>query len=246
MATGPGERSGGGAREPESLERLAARLTGGYRSVGSMVYEILRDAIVSGTLAPGEPLRQESLAEAIGVSRVPVRSALIQLESDGLVRFQDRRGAVVTALTPAQVDEIYDIRLLLETHALRKSMAAMTPERLDRLRALADEADHQAEGSSFVEARTRFYREFYDASANPELVELIDELRLKVGRYLLGWKVGHDKEHSHAGLVGAVATGDPEHAVSLLQTHLSEVRSGVLAKMAEDDTAGAANAESPA
>ncbi|GMA96815.1 hypothetical protein GCM10025881_36390 [Pseudolysinimonas kribbensis] len=77
------------------LEEVAARLTNGYKTIGEMVYEVIRESIVSGAFAPGERLRQEAIATAIGVSRIPVRSALMQLESEGLVDFHPRRGAVV-------------------------------------------------------------------------------------------------------------------------------------------------------
>ena len=102
----------------DGLQGLASQAAVGYRSVGAMVYDVLRDAILSGVFEPGQKLRQETLAEAIGVSRVPVRSALIQLEADGLVEMQDRKGAVVRSLTVEQVTEIYELRQLLEEHAL--------------------------------------------------------------------------------------------------------------------------------
>src|SRR5690348_7488229 len=98
-------------------------LASGYKTVGQMVYAVVREAITTGAFAPGEWLRQESLAEAIGVSRIPVRTALFQLEKEGLVTFHPHRGARVRTLTPAQIDEIYRLRLLLESHALRLSMA---------------------------------------------------------------------------------------------------------------------------
>ncbi|MGB4137901.1 MAG: GntR family transcriptional regulator, partial [Microbacterium sp.] len=83
----------------EALQKIAQRHGAGYRSVGAMAYDIIREGILDGTLPPGMKLRQETLAESIGISRLPIRSALIQLESDGLVEFHARRGAMVRGLS---------------------------------------------------------------------------------------------------------------------------------------------------
>ena len=211
-----------------SLEAVIARLATGYRSIGDMVYEVLREAIISGAFAPGEHLRQEALATAIGVSRIPVRAALLRLDAEGLVEFSTHRGAVVQTLSNAEISEIYELRDLLETYALRKSMARMTPERIARLRTLAAELDNQAEGDPFVEVRVRFYRELYDADNAPRLIELIEGLRSSVGRYLLGWRVSDRNGHGHHGvLVEFVASGDVEQAERWLRKHLQEVSAGV-------------------
>lgn len=218
----------------DALSALADKLSVGYKSVGKMVYDILRDGILSGTLVPGQKLRQEYLADAIGVSRVPVRSALIQLEADGLVELKDRRGATVKTLSRAQVEEIYVLRTLLESHALVASMKSMTPERLTKLRKLASVADKESEGAEFVAARGQFYSELYDAANEEILWGLIEDLRLKVGRYMLGWRVVSTHTHSHTALANAVAGGDVEVACALLREHLAEVREGVLVMLDED------------
>ncbi|WP_400997429.1 GntR family transcriptional regulator [Agromyces sp. GXQ0307] len=247
-----GERDGadesievGAPSDPEgALARLAGRHATGYRSVGVMAYDIIREAILDGTLPPGHKLRQETLAELIGVSRLPVRSALIQLESDGLVEFHDRRGAVVKSLSVEQAREVYQLRILLETEALRQSMADMTDQRLARLRELGRTADAKQEGGDFVDARTAFYAELYDAARRPIQWELIEQLRLKVGRYMLGWRlVGDDTHHhSHDELTDAVAAGEVEPAVQLLQHHLEGVRDGVLEMLEAETLAQAAPA----
>lgn len=215
-------------RGKASLEQLAREFSSGYRSVGSMVYEVLKDAILSGALAPGEKLRQETLAEAIGVSRLPVRSALIQLEAEGLVIFHERRGAMVSTLSEEQVREIYELRTVLEGFALREAIRTMTPDRLARLRALAIDADAQGEGHAFVEARNRFYDELYGGESRPMLTQIIADLRLKVGGYLLGRRMDSVHGHSHGALVDVVAGGDADAAVDVLARHLQAVCDGVV------------------
>ena len=224
-----------------SFEESVANIASSHKTVGELAFEVIKDAIVSGRFAPGERLRQEALASAIGISRIPVRSALIQLEAEGLVSFHPRRGAVVRNLTVDQVREIYELRELLETHALRTSMQTMTPERIARLRELAVRVDSQDDGPEFVEARVQFYRELYDVEHKPQLVKLVDELRDAVGRYLLRRRVSHGHSASHRELVEAVASGDADVAVKWLSDHLATVLEGV----EEIVAAGPAAAERP-
>lgn len=219
----------------DALREITARHGAGYRSVGAMAYDIIREAILDGSLPPGMKLRQETLADSIGISRVPVRSALIQLESDGLVEVLPRRGAVVRAVSVAEAHEVYHLRILLEKEALRVSMAEMTPERIDLLRSLAKAADDTSEGSEFVAARTAFYAALYDAEHRPVTWELIEQLRLKLGRYVLGWRlVSHADHHeSHSHLIDSIAEGDLDAACELLESHLTRVRDGVIALLRE-------------
>ena len=213
------------------------QLAGGYKTIGQMVYAVLKEAILGGAFAPGEWLRQESLAVAIGVSRIPVRTALLQLESEGLVSFHPHRGARVRTLTSGQINEIYRLRTLLESYALGLSIPKMTKERLTRLKALAKELDKQPEGGGFLDVRVQFYRELYDAENNPLLLQLIEELRGHVGRYLLGFRFDEDHKHRHAELVNRVARRDRKGADTWLKSHLEQVRSGMVLAM-EDDSDG--------
>jgi DNA-binding GntR family transcriptional regulator len=225
--------------DDKRFAEVVDQLASGYKTIGQMVYAVLREAITNGAFAPGEWLRQESLAEAIGVSRIPVRTALMQLESEGLVTFHPHRGARVRTLSSAQIDEIYRLRMLLEAHALRLSMARMTPDRIARMRALADKLDAEPEGNEFLDARVQFYREAYDAANNPLLVGIIEELRAHVGRFLLGFRFDHQHQRKHAALVDHVQAGDLAAAEYWLHTHLEEVREGILKLAKEEEDAAA-------
>ena len=224
MAPKKGRNLSDDKRFVEVVDHLAS----GYKTIGQMVYAVLREAITNGAFAPGEWLRQESLAAAIGVSRIPVRTALLQLESEGLVTFNPHRGARVRTLSSAQVDEIYRLRVLLESQALRLSMARMSPDRLSRMRALADQLDAEPDGAEFIDARVRFYRETYDEPNNPLLVEMIEALRGHVGRYLLSIRVDGHQHRKHGALVEYIEAGDLIAAESWLRSHLEEVRANIL------------------
>jgi DNA-binding GntR family transcriptional regulator len=222
------------------------QLAGGYKTIGQMVYAVLREAILSGAFAPGEWLRQESLAAAIGVSRIPVRTALLQLESEGLVNFHPHRGARVRTLSPAQINEIYRLRTLLESYALRLSMTKMTPTRLQSLRNLAVRLDEQPEGGQFLDVRVQFYRELYDAENNPLLVEMIEELRSHVGRYLLSFRFDGQHHNRHVDLVNHVASGDLTGAEAWLYSHLEAVRAGIQELATDEEGADVEGADADA
>ncbi len=223
---------------------LVEQLSGGYKTIGQMVYAVLREAIMSGAFAPGEWLRQESLAEAIGVSRIPVRTALLQLESEGIITFHPHRGARVRTLTPEQIDEIYRLRILLECYAVECACTEVEPDRLERLQTLAKKLDRHKQGDEFLDLRIRFYRELYDAERNPLLVEMIDDLRSHVGRYYLAIKFP-DRHRHHTDLIERIAEGDIAGAKAWLTNHFDRIRTGIkeLAAVDEQKAEEAAAAE---
>src|SRR4051812_19263611 len=114
---------------PTLLPELA--LASAHNTVDA-VTQTLRQAILRGSLASGQILRQESIATQLGVSRLPVREAIRQLNSEGLVQVTAHRGAVVVALSADDIREIYDIRVGLETTALRLALPHLSPAILRR------------------------------------------------------------------------------------------------------------------
>jgi DNA-binding GntR family transcriptional regulator len=224
--------------EASAFASIVARHGRQFRTVGDMVYEVLRESILMGVFRPGERLRQDQLAEAIGVSRIPVRSALMQLDSEGLITFNAYRGAVVNKLTIEQMREIYSIRSVLETHALRNAIGDMTPERLEHLEQLARELNEVKDGEEFLIRRNEFYSELYDVEKQPYLVGLIERLRAETGRYWLQRKIdyvsrpGH-RDHVH--LMELVRAGDADGAVEALRDHLQRVCDELVVLMEEGE-----------
>jgi DNA-binding GntR family transcriptional regulator len=209
-----------------------------FRTVGDMAYEVIREGILTGVFAPGERLRQDALATQIGVSRIPVRSALMKLESQGLITFEPYRGAIVNTLTPSAAREIYEIRAALEAHALRKAMTAMTPERLARLEKLAGELNQVENGEEFLQRRAEFYHELYDAKRQPRLVKMIDHLREEVARYSLEHNLNYVRppgERDHAQLLAFLRADDPDGAVQWLEQHLDQICERLLTRLAHAD-----------
>jgi DNA-binding GntR family transcriptional regulator len=218
-----------------SFQAIVDRHGRQFRTVGDMAYEVIREGILTGVFQPGERLLQDALATQIGVSRIPVRSALMKLESQGLITFEPYRGAIVNTLTAPAAQEIYEIRVVLESHALRKAMTAMTPERLVRLEQLANELNSVENGEEFLQRRAEFYHQLYDIKRQPRLVAMIDRLREEVGRYSLDHNVDYVRppgERDHAEVLTYLRANDVEGAVQWLRDHLEQVCERLLTRLA--------------
>lgn len=222
---------------------IVQKFSGSHRSLSQLAYRVIREAIMRGVLPPGKWLRQEWLAQQLGISRVPIHVALVQLEGEGLVDLYSHRGAKVRTLTSEQVSEIYRIRILLESYALRLSAPKQTREKLEALRTLAAQLDNRdaLSETEFLEDRIHFYDLLYDRENNPMLVRLIADLRSQVGRMLLISPYGPNRKHVE--LIELVATGNLVKANEWLISHLEDVRRGIQPQV-PDSASDAASAES--
>ena len=209
-----------------------------FQTVGDMTYEVIRESILKGVFEPGERLRQDQLASLIGVSRIPVRSALLQLEAEGLITFHPYRGAVVNKLSVDEMREIYELRAVLEAHALRKAMGAMTPERIEHLEELAKELNAIEDGEEFLARRMDFFRELYGGVDQPRVIGMIERLRAEAGRYWLERRVDYVRrpgERDHMQVLGFIRGHDTEGAVRWLEDHLATVRDELIALMEQQE-----------
>ena len=111
------------------------------RTVVELTAEALRERILRGDYPEGTPLRQDALAAELGVSRIPVREALRQLEVEGLVTFSPHVGAIVSTLSLADITELFELRALLEAELLKRALPNLTPEIMDRADAVLDAYD---------------------------------------------------------------------------------------------------------
>lgn len=149
-------------------------------SAADRVYEHAKAAILARRYEPHDLLSEGELAEAVGVSRTPVREALLRLQSEGLLRLLPKRGALVLPVTPAEVADVFETRRLIETFAVRKAVTAGQPglasdleARLARMRAAVKARDARA----YVEADRDFHDRIVAATGNDILTTLYRSLR---------------------------------------------------------------------
>src|SRR5918994_7649165 len=103
------------------------------RSASAAASEVIREAIIDGRLAPGQRLKEEELARELGMSRTPVREALLMLQSEGLVESIPRRGATVRSYAVGDLDDVYQLRALLEGYAARRAAGRISADDVVRL-----------------------------------------------------------------------------------------------------------------
>src|SRR5207245_3837474 len=143
----------------------------------------LRKNIYEGILSSGVPLKQEELADQFGVSRIPIREALKKLEAEGLVRHQPNKGAVVTTHSIPEVIEMLDIRIGLETRALKLAMQNMTSTHLDHCEAVLKRYDVSSKPSIWSVLNLEFHMTLYSVANKPKLIKSIEDLVLGTQRY---------------------------------------------------------------
>jgi DNA-binding GntR family transcriptional regulator len=198
------------------------------RTTQELVFDFLRDAILSGRLRGGTHLVQDKIAHELGVSRVPVREALLQLESEGLVRMEAHRGASVVWLSPEQIEELFEIRVVLVTAAIRRVVPNLTDDQLRRLEQI--ERRQGPETNMAVRARLNhaFYQTLFEGLNRPRWRGLMDKLEREVERYLLPL----DRPHlGHAELVEACRLRDAERAAEIVGRHLEQVGARAVARV---------------
>jgi DNA-binding GntR family transcriptional regulator len=204
------------------LERLPRRRK---LATHEMVAEVLREAITGGHLRANQPLPQDEIAAQLRVSHIPVREALRQLQSEGLVAYQPNRGATVSALTPEEIREIYDIRGILETAAVRRATPRLSEATLARASGILDAAERAEDGASWGSHDVDFHQLIYDLEGRPRLHELIAGLLRRVDRYWLthGIMLTYRRqfEREHRELLDALVRRDADRAVALLDAHLA-------------------------
>ena len=201
-----------------------------------LVAAVLREAITTGKLRGNQPLPQDEIAAQLDVSHIPVREALRQLQSEGLVTYQQNRGASVTALTPDEIREIYEIRAILETAAISQACRRLPAETLARAAQILDEAERTNDPAVWGSLDVEFHELIYALADRPRLHELIAGLLRRVDRYWLshGLMLRHraEFEREHRALHEAVVQGDAVAAGSCLGRHLAGASDLLIAEMA--------------
>lgn len=194
------------------------------KSTPQLIARAIRESIMQGSLVAGEQLFQDDIATQFGVSRIPVREALRQLEAEGLVTFYPNRGAIVTELSALEVREIYEIRISLETLALRLAMENMSEEDLKRAEDILNRIEEEQEASRWVDLNWQFHNALYAAAQRSRLVSMIETLYIQVDRYvhlqLKGLNYMDRSQREHRELLTACKQKNVKHAVLLLEQHI--------------------------
>lgn len=198
-------------------------------TLATHVAERLREAILHGHFAPGEPLREEQVAKLLDVSRGPVREALSLLQREGLVLIKSHRGAAVAPLSREDVEEVYSLRLVLERLAVQWAVRTARPEDLAEMQAVIGAmAEGQVTGMSLQEATAldmRFHTLLVQSARHARLLKGWLDLRPQIHRFLLDRVTTNPDlqrvivDH-HSAILEALRARDEGAAVQVIEAHL--------------------------
>jgi len=194
------------------------------------VTTIIRQAILKGDLKPGEHLVQAELAEQLGVSRMPVREALKTLEMEGLILLQPHKGAVVRSFTIDDIDEIYEIRTMLEPFTLKKSIPKLTSENLKELKTLHEKMLKTTNQEEYVELNRTFHDITLSGCESKRLHDLMSRISHGIAKdtpYVIPDQIEKSNKE-HAVILKAIIAGDIEKACDEYADHISRTHDDLI------------------
>lgn len=200
-----------------------------HRTMAEIAVEELREAIILGELGPGSPLRLEDVARSLGMSISPIREAVRQLEALGLAEHVPHQGAKVAAFDVDDLRDLFQVRLALETMAVRRAAARLGPESAERARAHFDAyraARRRRDVREAMRAHADFHFALYTASGSPWLVRLIRPAwdsceRFRPALFLQRGDLQDRHQAFDERLLAACAAHDPDAAAEALRGHLA-------------------------
>src|SRR6266511_5954849 len=209
------------------------------RNASIAATELIRQAIIGGSLKPGQRLKEEELARELGISRTPVREALLMLQAEGLVDAAPNRGAAVRAHDAVDLDDLYQLRELLEGYAARRAASRITLERVASFWASCDRFDTISDGDvrELVKENLLFHNAILEAAASARaasMVRKVIELPLVYKSYI--WYSPDQKRisaHYHRQITKALEVGDAERAELVMKEHVYEGRDILVAHVRE-------------
>ncbi|MCF1595496.1 GntR family transcriptional regulator [Streptomyces muensis] len=204
----------------------------GRRNLRQEITETLRGAVIAGEMTPGVVYSAPSLAEQFGVSPTPVREALLDLAKEGLVEVVRNKGFRVTALSAKELDDITELRALIEPPTVRRiteqGVSAKTIKQLRPLAAGIEKAAARRDFIAHVTIDMQFHLALLELAGNPRLLETVRSLRTSSRIYglreLPDGDALFDSSHEHAELLDLIEAGDADGAEALMRRHIGHVR----------------------
>ena len=200
------------------------------QSLSAAVVERLTEKILSGELREGEQLRQDAIAAEFQISRIPVREALSHLAAEGLITIVANRGAVVSALSPDEIVQLFETRAVLECYMLRCAIVNMKEDDLqhaeDILRQYEQSLEKDSEVKSWGRWNWSFHCALYEPANRPVMLSFLKKLNTNCDRYtrlhLVFTRELHRAGQAHRELLEVCKTKDPELAAVALWKHITE------------------------
>jgi DNA-binding GntR family transcriptional regulator len=204
-----------------------------YKSVSGMLADELRDGILSGTFEEGQYLRQRSLARQYGVSEVAVREALRVLEGEGFVETELRRGARVSRLSVDEVQELWEVRILLEKLLTQHAVPAFQAQDLAQAKSLLEVMSQEKDPVRWLDLNRQFHHCLYRPAGRLRILRFATNLRNMMDRYLrvrLGaLQLFEVATKEHCRILAAYRAGNVALAVKRVEAHLQRTADSIIA-----------------
>jgi DNA-binding GntR family transcriptional regulator len=203
----------------------------------SVIEERLRSAILDGRLPPGRAVRQQELATLFGVSRMPVREALRQLEAQSLLQVVAHKGAVVAPLIGEDAVDTYALRVILESEALRQSIPLLDADDIALARSYIRQLENETRHAEIGRLNRLFHMSLYSKASNKKLLRLIEielnEEERFLRFHLSSMGLGKLTQDDHNALVDAANDKSVEDAIRVLEKHLNTAAITIKAYLAD-------------
>lgn len=210
-------------------------------SLTSVVFDAIREAIISKTLPPGSRVTEASLAERLNVSKTPVREALLKLREVGLIEPDGRRGGRIVRPSRDSIRYAYEVREALEVFAARTAARHSENDWSKQISEFAERCLAAAEAGDldgFRQWDEAFHASVADATGNPRLIELIDDVFAVIltlrGRDVPATHFTRDCARAHVRIAQEISAGDAAAAASAMERHVVAVRDSVLSAFADE------------
>jgi DNA-binding GntR family transcriptional regulator len=207
-------------------------------TLNQRVYNQLREMILSGALEGGTQIEERQLAEEMGVSRTPLREAIGQLSNEGIIEYRPYRGNYVRTFTAKQVNDLYQVRMALESLAMRLAIPKLSQEHIHKIRQILDDVERALQNNDmdgYNEADRRFHKAILDISGNETLKEAMDRLSAQIQMVRVIANQDHDVVESTARerplILAALEARDANEAARLMEEHIDGVRRAVVAQL---------------
>lgn len=208
------------------------------KATPTILADILRRAIFKGEFKGGQQIRQTEIAEQFGTSRIPVREALKQLEAEGLVTLQPNKKAVISSLSASEAREIYEIREMLETGAVKFSIEKASEDVLERAEEILKKIDAATDAGMWLDLNWEFHSCLYSPAQRPKLLSIINNLHINVNRYIrIYLELMHYEERSqkeHYEILDAYRRKDKEAAINATVEHLQHASNQLVTYLSEN------------
>ena len=213
-----------------------------YLPLRDVVFNTLREAILKGDLKPGERLMELQLASKLGVSRTPIREAIRMLEQEGLAVTTPRKGAEVAKMTLKDMEDVLEIRDALDELAVRIACQKISDEQLRQLedmKELFEKSTQTGNVKKIAEADVTFHDVIYEATGNPKLVTLLNNLREQVYRYRVEY-IKDPKNYptliaEHEAILESLKNRDVKNAVEAMHVHVANQAEAVKTVIQEQE-----------